>query len=88
MHFALVGGIVSQKFVMVICDIARMSGDWEVSQLALAVLAICIARDLTHSIANLLCKEPEVLKFLATTALSQEKLNTKVSKCTQCPMVH
>jgi hypothetical protein len=78
MHFALVGGVVSQKFVMVICDIARLSGDWEVSQLALALLAICIARDLTHSITNLLCKEPEILRFLITTALMQEKLNKKV----------
>jgi hypothetical protein len=76
-HFTLVGGVVSLKFVMVICDIARFSGDWEVSQLALALLAILIARDLTHSIANLLCKETDILKFFITTALSQERLAKK-----------
>jgi hypothetical protein len=76
-HFTLVGGIVSHKFVMVLSDIARLSGDWEVSQLALALIAICISRDLTYSIANLLCKEPEMLNFLTTTAFSQEKINNK-----------
>ena len=62
---------------MVLSDIARLSGDWEVSQLALALIAIFIARDLTYSIANLLCKEPEMLNFLTTTAFAQEKINNK-----------
>ena len=62
---------------MVLSDIARLSGDWEVSQLALALIAICIARDLTYSIANLLSKEPEMLNFLIATAFAQEKINNK-----------
>jgi hypothetical protein len=76
-HFTLVGGVVCHKFVMVLSDIARLSGDWEVSQLVLALIAIIIARDLTHSTANLLCKEPELLRFLTMTALSQENMNNK-----------
>ncbi len=79
-HFTLVGGVVAHKFVMVLSDVARLSGDWEVSQLALALIAIFIARDLTHSTANLLCKEPDFLKFLTFAAFSQEKKNNKKVK--------
>ena len=65
---------------MVLSDIARLSGDWDVSQLALALIAIFITRDLTYSTANLLCKEPEFLKFLTMSAFSKDKMNKKKVK--------